>query len=151
MPLAGTIYFDYRRTMKDGPNIALIGSLVGDPARANMLEALMSGRVLTLALLSLFLCSFASAGGPRLVGGPAVGTRAAFGIESAMREGHIMFAVADGEKFVPKLFAELGVPIRSVSVARPSLDDVFLAHTGTTIRDKEAQAENPMARFVRRR
>jgi hypothetical protein len=41
----------------------------------------MSGRVLTLALLSLFLCSFASAGGPRLVGGPAVGTRAAFGID----------------------------------------------------------------------
>jgi ABC-2 type transport system ATP-binding protein len=72
-----------------------------------------------------------------------------FGVEPARREGHIMFAVADGEKFVPRLFAELGVPIRSVSVARPSLDDVFLAHTGTTIRDKEAQAENPMARFAR--
>ena len=52
MPLAGTIYFDYRRTMKDGPNIALIGSLVGDPARANMLEALMSGRALTASELA---------------------------------------------------------------------------------------------------
>ncbi len=33
--------------MKSGPDIALIGSLVGDPARANMLTALMGGRALT--------------------------------------------------------------------------------------------------------
>ena len=46
--------------------------------------------------------------------------------------------VADGEQFVPRLFAELGVPIRSVSVSRPSLDDVFMSYTGTTIRDAEA-------------
>jgi DNA-binding transcriptional ArsR family regulator len=38
--------------MKDGPNIALIGSLVGDPARANMLEALMSGKALTASELA---------------------------------------------------------------------------------------------------
>ena len=30
------------------------------------------------------------------------------------------------------------VPIRSVSVARPSLDDVFMSYTGTTIRDAES-------------
>ncbi|MDK1384635.1 winged helix-turn-helix domain-containing protein [Sinorhizobium sp. 8-89] len=33
--------------MKEGPDIALIGSLIGDPARANMLTALMGGRALT--------------------------------------------------------------------------------------------------------
>ena len=38
---------------------------------------------------------------------------------------------------MPTLFAELGVPILSVSVARPSLDDVFLSYTGRTIRDSE--------------
>ena len=38
---------------------------------------------------------------------------------------------------MPRLFAVLGVPIRSVTVTRPSLDDVFLAHTGSTIRDAE--------------
>jgi len=32
------------------------------------------------------------------------------------------------------------VPIRSVSVSRPSLDDVFMSYTGTTIRDAEASA-----------
>lgn len=38
--------------MKEGPSIAEIGALVGDPARANMLAALMSGRALTAGELS---------------------------------------------------------------------------------------------------
>jgi len=38
--------------MKDGPDIALLGSLIGDPARANMLGALMSGKALTASELS---------------------------------------------------------------------------------------------------
>ena len=38
--------------MKDGPDIALLGSLIGDPARANMLSALMSGKALTASELS---------------------------------------------------------------------------------------------------
>jgi ABC-2 type transport system ATP-binding protein len=29
------------------------------------------------------------------------------------------------------------VPIRSVTVARPTLDDVFMSYTGTSIRDAE--------------
>src|SRR6202000_1687828 len=33
--------------MKAGPDIAMVASLVGDPARANMLTALMTGRALT--------------------------------------------------------------------------------------------------------
>src|SRR5829696_4391991 len=64
--------------------------------------------------------------------------RARFGIEAGMHSGEVTFAVADGERFVPRLFAELGVSIRSVSVSSPSLDDVFLAHTGTRIRDAES-------------
>src|SRR5277367_1182767 len=38
--------------MKAGPDIAMVASLVGDPARANMLTALMSGRALTATELS---------------------------------------------------------------------------------------------------
>ena len=60
-----------------------------------------------------------------------------FGVDAAVHEGAVTFAVADGARFVPKLFEGLGVHIDSVSVTRPSLDDVFLAHTGTTIRDAE--------------
>src|ERR1700709_2863479 len=38
--------------MKTGPDIALIASLVGDPARSNMLTALMSGQALTASELA---------------------------------------------------------------------------------------------------
>lgn len=39
--------------LRDGPDIARIASLVGDPARANMLTALMSGAALTASELAL--------------------------------------------------------------------------------------------------
>jgi DNA-binding transcriptional ArsR family regulator len=38
--------------MKAGPDIALVASLVGDPARSNMLTALMSGKALTASELA---------------------------------------------------------------------------------------------------
>ncbi|MHC2235288.1 DNA-binding transcriptional ArsR family regulator [Bradyrhizobium diazoefficiens] len=38
--------------MKSGPDIAMVASLVGDPARANMLTALMNGRALTASELA---------------------------------------------------------------------------------------------------
>lgn len=38
--------------MKEGPDIALLASLIGDPARANMLTALMSGKALTASELA---------------------------------------------------------------------------------------------------
>jgi ABC-2 type transport system ATP-binding protein len=60
-----------------------------------------------------------------------------FGLEAQMAEGAVTFFVPSGEEFVPRLFAELGVAIRSVSVSRPTLDDVFMSYTGKTIRDAE--------------
>ncbi len=38
--------------MKEGPDIALLGALIGDPARANMLTALMSAVALTASELA---------------------------------------------------------------------------------------------------
>lgn len=38
--------------MKEGPNISHIAALIGDPARANMLTALMSGKALTVSELA---------------------------------------------------------------------------------------------------
>ncbi len=38
--------------MKEGPNIASVAALIGDPARANMLTALMDGRALTVSELA---------------------------------------------------------------------------------------------------
>ena len=60
-----------------------------------------------------------------------------FDVEATISEGAVTFFVSSGEEFVPRLFAELGIAIHSVSVSRPTLDDVFMSHTGTTIRDAE--------------
>nr|WP_199899639.1 winged helix-turn-helix domain-containing protein [Sneathiella glossodoripedis] len=38
--------------MKEGPDIALVASLIGDPARANMLSALLAGKALTATELA---------------------------------------------------------------------------------------------------
>jgi ABC-2 type transport system ATP-binding protein len=76
--------------------------------------------------------------------------RNGFGLDAAVHDGLVTFSVPSGEAFVPRLFAELGVPIRSVSVARPSLDDVFMSYTGTTIRDAEASSGASSAHEWRR-
>ena len=76
--------------------------------------------------------------------------RERFDIEAAMHEGAVTFSVASGEEFVPRLFADLSVPIRSVSVSRPSLDDVFMSYTGSTIRDAEASSSDAMRQFAAR-
>jgi ABC-2 type transport system ATP-binding protein len=71
-----------------------------------------------------------------------------FGIEARISEGLVTFGVPKGEEFVPRLFAELGVPIRSVNVSRPTLDDVFMAHTGTSIRDAEEDQDKHRNRVM---
>ncbi|MGI8612981.1 MAG: ATP-binding cassette domain-containing protein [Nocardioidaceae bacterium] len=63
------------------------------------------------------------------------------GVEAAMHEGQVTFAVAEGAHFVPRLFTELELGIESVTVTRPSLDDVFMTYTGRTMRDTEAGAD----------
>src|ERR1700754_557998 len=71
-----------------------------------------------------------------------------FGLDATVSEGAVSFAVADGEQFVPRLFAELEVPIRAVNLSRPTLDDVFMSHTGSTIRDAEESSGKNRNRAV---
>ena len=65
-----------------------------------------------------------------------------FGIDATVTEGAVTFHTAAGETFVPRLLAELGVGITSVTVSRPTLDDVFLRYTGSTIREAESGSMN---------
>lgn len=49
--------------------------------------------------------------------------------------------VEKGEEVIPRiveLLGEKGIPVRTMTLSRPSLNDVFLKHTGYTIRDREA-------------
>lgn len=47
-PIDLLLCFDYGRIMKEGPDISYIAALIGEPARSNMLTALMSGKALTV-------------------------------------------------------------------------------------------------------
>ena len=71
-----------------------------------------------------------------------------FGIEAAMHDGMVTFAVAGGAAFVPRLFAELGISIDTVTVTRPSLDDVFMSYTGRTISDAQTEGANAFFRVM---
>jgi ABC-2 type transport system ATP-binding protein len=73
-----------------------------------------------------------------------------FGIDAAVAEGAVTFHVENGEAFVPRLFEELGVVITSVAVLRPTLDDVFMRYTGSTIRDAETGGRGDATRAMLR-
>ena len=49
----------------------------------------------------------------------------------------LTFEVTNGEEFLPAFIKEFGTKILSVSLRRPSLDDVFLKLTGREIREEE--------------
>ncbi len=74
-----------------------------------------------------------------------------FGLEASSVAGALELHVPDGERFVPRLLADLGVAVRSVSVTRPTLDDVFMTFTGRTIRDAEANPGSEIPAMFRGR
>ena len=50
----------------------------------------------------------------------------------------------NGDTTIPKIFGvvnDLGVGIESISLKRPSLDDVFLTYTGRALREEEGTRE----------
>jgi ABC-2 type transport system ATP-binding protein len=66
-------------------------------------------------------------------------------------DGFIDVRVEKGEEKIPKillLMEKQGIEVESVSLRKPSLDDVFLHYTGRTIREEEA---NPKDALMRRR
>jgi len=54
----------------------------------------------------------------------------------------LTFGVEKGDEKIPKIIdiaLKRGINIKSISVRKPTLDDVFLSYTGRTIRDQEGQ------------
>ncbi len=78
--------------MKAGPSIAPIAALAGDPARANMLAALMSGKALTASELAN------EAGVTAQTASSHLAKLEAGGLVGAMKQGrHRYFRLADGD------------------------------------------------------
>jgi ABC-2 type transport system ATP-binding protein len=73
-----------------------------------------------------------------------------YGIEAQQAEGGLRFEVTNGAGEIPKLVRELSAKVLSVSVRRPTLDDVFLKLTGREIRDDGASNREKLKGFVKR-
>ena len=64
-------------------------------------------------------------------------------VEASTLSGHLHVLAADGPAALPALVATLqqaGIEVRAANVARPSLDEVYLHHTGRAFSQAEAEA-----------
>jgi ABC-2 type transport system ATP-binding protein len=73
----------------------------------------------------------------------------AFDLEATAHQGSVRVEVPDSGSFVPRLFAELREPVASLSLRRPSLDDVFLKLTGRGIREEDAGSTDQLRNMAR--
>ncbi len=60
-----------------------------------------------------------------------------FGVKVQRYKDELRFEVENGEVFIPRFVREFPGTILTISLRRPTLDDVFLKLTGRTIRDAE--------------
>jgi len=72
------------------------------------------------------------------------------GVTPVRDNGELRMEVPDGKKFVPRLVRELTAPVDTVTLRRPSLDDVFLKLTGRAIREEEAGTRDQMRAMASR-
>jgi len=63
----------------------------------------------------------------------------------------VRFHVDAGDKFLPEFVRSFPFPLETVSLQRPSLDDVFITLTGHEIRDSELDDREQMLRSMRGR
>ena len=74
-----------------------------------------------------------------------------FSLTPLVDDGTLRIEVPDGATFLPRLVRELSVPPTTVTLRRPSLDDVFLKLTGHAIREEGAGSSDQMRQFMRAR
>jgi ABC-2 type transport system ATP-binding protein len=73
-----------------------------------------------------------------------------FAITAREGNGGLFLETERGEEFIPKLLHSLSMKTRSVSIEKPTLNDVFLKLTGRTIRDDVMSGDKEVTReFIR--
>jgi len=65
--------------------------------------------------------------------------RLRYQVEARHDSDGLTFEVANGEEFIPTFIKEFSTKILSISLRRPTLDDVFLKLTGRQIREEEVK------------
>ncbi|MDD4873452.1 MAG: ATP-binding cassette domain-containing protein [Dehalococcoidales bacterium] len=74
-----------------------------------------------------------------------------YGISSMIDKDEVTFNIAQGDKFLPKLVGHFDSSLISISVHRPTLDDVFLKLTGRAIREEEVSFKDQLKQMSMRR
>ena len=72
----------------------------------------------------------------------------------SQKKNEVFITVREGERQIPHVLAlasDACIPILSVSLRKPTLDDVFLHHTGRAIRDKESSEVERIGYKIRAR
>src|SRR4029453_9609618 len=89
--------------------------------------------------------------GGELITFPTADTEAAaadvktrYGVEPQVTDGTVRFHVDAGETFLPEFVRSFPHPLQTVSLQRPTLDDVFITLTGHEIRDAELDSKQQM-------
>lgn len=72
-----------------------------------------------------------------------------FGVTMIQDRECLCFEVESGEKFIPRFIRDFPVPVISISLHRPTLDDVFLKLTGHEIRPEGADGLADLRAFAR--
>jgi len=134
-------YLDEADALSDRILVMDDGRIVADDA-PDALKARISGDVVTLAV--------AGARPDDLARGAHAARTAIATREVTVTDGDIRVTVDDGSVAVAPLLRALdsaGLPLASVTVTRPTLDDVFLTLTGHSLRDGDdgTQAAQPAA------
>jgi ABC-2 type transport system ATP-binding protein len=74
----------------------------------------------------------------------AAEVRARYGAEPVVQNGKVRFHVPAGDTFLPDFVRSFPHQLQSVSLERPSLEDVFITLTGHEIRDAELDAREQL-------
>ena len=72
-------------------------------------------------------------------------------IKAQVHNGYLSFNTTEANALLPTIVRELSVPIRSIDVRRPTLEDVFIKLTGQTIREEQASDKEKLASHLRSR
>ena len=70
--------------------------------------------------------------------------RSRYGHDPRIQDGTVRFHVPGGDTFLPEFVRSFPQQLRSVSLTRPSLEDVFITLTGHEIRDEELDSREQM-------
>lgn len=126
---------------EDGVTVLVTTHLTEEGDRANRVLVLDEGRIVALdtpdALKSQIggdVISLVTAN-PQALADEIAGK---FGLTPKVLDGSVRFEKNDGPAFIGQLFEAFPGVIQSVRVARPTLEDVFIARTGHTLWEEKA-------------